>query len=42
MAIEVASDAIAVMDEAGASIYHNSAFEELLGFGEAEVLGRTS
>jgi len=37
MAIEFASDAIAVIDEAGASVYHNRAFEELLGFDPAQL-----
>jgi len=37
MAIEGASDAIAVMDEAGASVYHNRAFEELLGYSPTQL-----
>ncbi len=37
MAVEFASDAIAVMDESGASVYHNRAFEELLGCNPAQL-----
>jgi PAS domain S-box-containing protein len=37
VAIEFASDAIAVLDESGASVFHNRAFEELLGFDPASL-----
>ncbi len=32
MAVDFAADAIAIMDESGTSVYHNRAFEELLGY----------
>lgn len=32
MAVDFAADAIAIMDESGASVYHNRVFEELLGY----------
>ena len=36
-AIESASDAIAVIDDSGTSVYHNRAFAELLGFDPAQL-----
>jgi PAS domain S-box-containing protein len=37
MAVEFAADAIAVMDESGTSVYHNRAFNELLGCNAAQL-----
>jgi PAS domain S-box-containing protein len=37
MAVECASDAIAIMDENGASTYHNHAFVEMFGFTPQEL-----
>jgi len=37
MAVDFAADAIAIMDGSGASVYHNRAFEELLGYSPAQL-----
>ena len=37
MAVDFAADAIAILDEAGASVYHNRVFEDLLGCTPAQL-----
>jgi PAS domain S-box-containing protein len=37
MAVDFAADAIAIMDESGASVYHNRVFEELLGYNPEQL-----
>jgi PAS domain S-box-containing protein len=37
MAIEFASDAIAILDESGTAVFHNRAFVDLLGYSPAEL-----
>jgi PAS domain S-box-containing protein len=37
MAVDFSTDAIAILDDSGASIYHNRAFEDLLGYGPSQL-----
>ncbi len=37
IAVDFAADAIAIMDESGASVYHNRVFEELLGYSPQQL-----